>query len=555
MLKRVVMKLIFPRCIICAAILPFTFSIKASFLLSSQLAPDNAARMHNLMSSTMPYPFTQVLPDGTLQQGITNRTVTHMLPTKTVPILKKMNLSILLPKANAFQTYASGSSVFPGYPDLSAKFDAMIATFKSNPEFIPFFRKVHINTLNELYHHLMSIYVNFSLQQTLIINHLVNIIESQFNGAIRSYAQNIPQTFATSVGKTMIQNDYSIDLSQFIMQQIEPQLIAHKAQYLKALAAYLNFFQSFTNYLHKPHPSKAQHFTAFVDIAEQINMFLYGDKTNDQDADTSAWTKMNPPLFYFSYDDIRALRIIPYLAKSIPATSQKIMWPEHIVDAADEGIVADGHPMAYFKTANQTVVHKNQGGNLYLCLQTGANLFEEQLLPQPDWLNSWAGVSKILAACFGDFSALLGLNILDPCMESLIENVVATQQGKDPNQSNTPSAACKAYLNQAAHEAKVPTTNTAPIATPDLLNASPGLQLPSSIPGLLPNLSNMVPSLTPSLSPDMSLSPQTLTPEIIPTLTATATTTLTSPQAVTSALVPIATPTTSQTSPLVESKV
>src|SRR5207249_215865 len=130
-------------------------------------------------------------------------------------------LSILHPAPQSFAAYPAGAALFPGYAPASAKFDSMIAMFAQNPHFVAFYRKVHINVLNELYHYLMSIYMNFNLQhagiiqneqgdlsisipdflqteqqyainsKTLIVNHLMAIIESQFNGAIRSYAKDM----------------------------------------------------------------------------------------------------------------------------------------------------------------------------------------------------------------------------------------------------------------------------------------------------------------------------------------------------------------------------
>ncbi|MCX5923134.1 MAG: hypothetical protein NTU89_01060 [Candidatus Dependentiae bacterium] len=516
--------------------------LHSSMFLSAQLTPEHAPGIKNLMDTVVTYPLTKVTSDGMIHQGMQNRTIKHMLASKFTEepkdengnkkksILTQMNLTVLRPKDTAFQAYPGGAEIFPGYPDLSTKFDSMIQNIKSNPAFIPFFRKVHINALNELYHYLMGIYVNFNLQhvgiiqssdgnmhvsipqflndekeyhankKTLIINHLINIIESQFNGAIRSYIPKIPQTFATSMGKTLIQNDYSVDLSQFIMKQVEPELAAQKSKYLQSLASYLDFFQTYTSYLNKPHPKNAQHFTAFVDIAEKINQYLYGDNPSSTDKDSIAIAKMDPPLFYFSYDDVRALKIIPYLAKSIPANSKKIQWPEHIVQAADTGMLINGHPMAYFKTSDNKVVHKDQGGKLYLCMKSGANLFEEELIAQPEWLNSWEGVAKILGACFGDFSALLGLEILDPCMESLVENIVSTKGGKDPNAANLPAQTCKSYIESFDNEkTEKPLQPQLAAAGPNLLETSPIMpEIPGASPSisLTPTAANLIPTVS-----------------------------------------------------------
>jgi len=461
-----------------------TTSIAQQMYASSPLTENNQRAISGLVDTVSTYPALEIRSDengnSTVQQVTQDRATKAMTPKATRPLLRQANLSILRPSKNAFQNYPQGAMLFPGYPDISAQFDAMIGNFKQNPQFIAFFRKVHINVLSELYDYLMCIYMNFNLQhagikhndngnlqvsvplflqdeqttaannKTLIINHLMSIIESQFNGAIRSYAHNVPHTFATFIGKTAIQNDYSIDLTHLIVQQLEPSLIDLKKTYLQALASYLSFFQLFTSYFEKPHPKKPEHFTAFVDIAQHINQFLYSDATPGQDKSLIAIAKMNPPLFHFRYDDIRALKIIPYLAKSMPKNVVSIGWPAHIVEAAQEGLVLNAahqkpHPIAYFRTSEGIVVRnleKNLTVPLYLCMRLGDNLFEQKLLPQPDWLNSWEGVSKILRACYGDFSAIVGMEILDPCMEALVTNTMLVKQGKDPNAAQNVSTAC-----------------------------------------------------------------------------------------------------------------
>lgn len=465
-------------------------TVAQDMYLSSPLTQSNQASIRNLIQTISSYPTLGILSDEsgnqTLHQGTQNRAIKAMTPEKTRPLFRHAKLSILRPSPKSFKNYPKGVMLFPGYPEVSAKFDQMVDDFNKYPQFIAFLRKVHINVLNELYDYLMAIYMNFNLQhpgikqrengelqisvplflqdeqtfaannKTLIINHLMAIIESQFNGAIRSYAQNIPHTFATFIGKTAIQNDYSVDLTHFIIHQIEPELIKHKLTYLQTLGSYLSFFQLFTSYLYKPHPKKPDQFTAFVDIAEQINQYLYGDTTADQDKGLAAIAKMNPPLFHFRYDDIRALKLLPHLAKAIPKNVKTIEWPSHIVEAAQEGLILDvpgqkPHPIAYFRTSDGIIVRnleKDTKIPLYLCMRLGDNLFEQKLIPQPEWLNSWEGVSKILRACYGDFSALLGLNILDPCMETLVANTVLVQQGKDPNAAQNVSKACTDLISK-----------------------------------------------------------------------------------------------------------
>lgn len=488
--------------------------VPKNLFFSSPIAPNNIGSMKHLTESVVTYPLTLTTEDGTLQQGIQNRTIKAMTPQKTWPILAKGNFTVLKPKSSAFKNYPNGAVVFPNHPDLSTKFDTMILNLKKHPEFIPFFRKVHINALNELYHYLMSIYTNFNLQhvgitqnstgalqvnipkflndediyasnkKTLIINHMINIIESQFNSAIKSYVPKIPQTFASFMGKTLIQNDYCIDLTVFITKQIEPEIIKNKQLYMTALATYLDFFQTYTSYLNKPSSKNRNHKTAFIDIAETINAFLYSSthKKIVNQKENLAIAKMDPPLFSINYDDIRALKLIPYLAQLLPPQTKKITWPDHIVQAATEGLIVDGHPIAYFKDDNGKVTSQAQAAKLFICLASGDNMFEEELIAEPKWLGSWEGISKILRACFGDFSALLGMEILDPCMESLIHNVLLAQQGKDINADDLPSGACKAFIKSWKTDTQTPSNLP---TGPNLLNTTSNFANPLGLPSVI----------------------------------------------------------------------
>lgn len=468
----------------------FSHTLEASAVSTNWLVSGKVAKEHApLLKSVTSWPVVGVNPncDGThtAQQYIKGRTSAAAVPASVVPVIKHGKCSVLRGKESDFQTCPEGKELFPDYPTLAAKFDAMITIMKTKPKFKAFFNKVHLNVLNELYEYLMNVYTNFNLQhvgitetgqgqsasltfnvplfleneketdqnkKTLIINHLVNIIESQINGKIKSIMPNIPHIFATVAGKSLIQNDYSIDLTQFIIKQVEPGLVKYKQLYLEGLVAYLSFFQEFTSYLQQPHPKKAQHFTAFVHIAETINKYIYGSTTaDDENSDSKKQmqqllAKMNPPLFTFNYDDIRALKIIPQLAKTLSPNSDTISWPAHIVKAAENETFVSNHPIAFFKDEIGNVVKKSQATRLYVVLQSGANFFQEEVLAQPAWLNNWSGVSNILAACFGDFSKLLGLNILDPCMEALIQNAVDIMNGHNVNEKNSFVSTCQNFL-------------------------------------------------------------------------------------------------------------
>jgi hypothetical protein len=494
---------------------------------SSPLTFNNQKSITGLIETVPSYPTFGTIKNGqTLHQGMQNRSVKAAVPKKVSKLLQTSKLTLFKTTPDAFKTYPKGEQLFKGYPEVAQKFDAMINGFASDPTFIPLFRKVHINVLNELYHYLMGIFMNFNLhhpgiiqneagdlqvnvskfleseelydmnKKTMIINHLIGIIESQFNGAIRSYAHHMPQSFATYIGKTVIQNDYSTDLTQLITEQIEPQLKNLKASSLQALANYVSFFQLMTSYLNIKNSPKSTYFCDFVDMAEQVNQFLYGDTQSNQsiiaqmkakapsaylasdlaiasekfvpklqhtvspiktasvqqlqstsqlfsdDTYLIALAKMNPPILNFRYDDMRALKTIPYLAQKLSPTSKSIPWPEHIVEAANEGLLYNSggnpHPVAYFKTKDNKVVQNyanDASSDLYICMRLGDNVFEQIVIAQPDWLNSWEGILNIMRACYGDFTAIAGMGILDPCMEALVTSVQSKTLGKAPANS------------------------------------------------------------------------------------------------------------------------
>lgn len=522
----------------------------SSFLLSG-----NVKKVHKALIDTFgpSYPVLAATKqnDGTIkaQQYINDRTLAHTVTPNVKDVLQHGNFSTLIGQPTDYQNYPPGNTLFPEYPSLAQKFDKLIHLMQTNPKFKAFFNKIHLNVLNELYKHLMNIYTNFNVQhvgirevetsqgttalkisiptflnyenkyeankKTLIINHCVNIIESQFNGKIKSIMPAIPHLFATSAGKTLIQNDYSVDLTHFILKQIEPALAGAKKEYLESMAVYLDFFQEFSSYLTKPHPKKGEHFTAFVDIAETINDFLYGTENVGDDTTADAQIqavlkKMNPPMFTFNYDDIRALKLIPHIAKSLTANTMTIQWPAHIIEAATKGIFLQGstcHPIAYFtdNTGNVTF-SESQAEHLYIVIQSGKNYFQEELLRQPAWLNSWEGVVKILRACLGDFTAILGMGILDPCMEALIQNGVSTMLGKDPNQENSLTAICHNLIESYKH----PTIAKVPVPQPKKSLSDISNLLPTQTTGPRPSsLEPSTGSISPSSSNISNLSPAT----------------------------------------------
>lgn len=111
-------------------------------------------------------------------------------------------------------------------------------------------------------------------------------------------------------------------------------------------------------------------------------------------------------------------------------------------------------------------------------------LYTQELLPQPDWLNTVEGVMKMLQACLGDFSALIDPilskeDILDPCMECIVRN--ASMKAGLAAQGDSSCEICQTFIGAiktkiAAEEAQQqqPPPITIPGGGPGGLNVPGG---------------------------------------------------------------------------------
>lgn len=520
-----------------------------AILQSNTITEKTAGQYSKLFDRITPYPAKFIYTDPTtqqkrIQQGLTNRQTKHLLPKVQHQMAGHANLSILRPsganKDNFYKNYPSGSTLFPSYAgDLATKFDAIINELKANHQLIKFFRKIHINVLNELYNYLMKIYTNFNLRhvgskqtssglvidvptylkdedsyatnkKTLIVNHLVNVIEAQFNSSIQSYVPAVPHLLATHVGKTCIQSDFSIDLTHFILKQEDKMLEHLQSSYLDFFAKYLDFFREYTSYLAKKDTTTG--FNHFTQLAKNIHAFI------NQNGSDKALEQMDPPMFFYDYDTMRAIRIIPHLASELPAQSKSIGWPATIVNAAEKLLMVDNHPIAYFKNnLGKVIQNKDEATHLYMVIGSGANLYEQELLSQPSWLNTEEGVLNILRACLGDFSAIIGMGVLDPCMETLLQKGLARALGQADTQESTQiSQVCRQLIEKwKTGDTTIPQKKQASSGTTVSLppTSSPSSLLSPTSSSLSPSTSDMQNSnsLTPS-SGDLSPSSQDLSP-------------------------------------------
>lgn len=403
---------------------------------------------------------------ATTNMPVVNRETKDVLPADLQAEAQEKKLSILKPtdenQAILYQNYPHGALLFPKNPDIASKFNEMINALKKDSDLIEFFRKIHISSLNQLYAYLMKIYINFNLtnpgvtvgtdnpttniseylthdatyatnKKKLIMNHFINIIQAQFQASIISYAPLTQPDMAVMLGKIFIQNDYGIDLTAFSKQQTDAAIIANQATQINFLQQYISFFQTYTNYLSKLDTNGSNQ---YYSIAQDIHKFLYPQETPASTASSTAnnsatpttptpdpaLTKTNPTMFFYDVETLRAIQFIPFVANSIPANSQLIPWAPTIIDAAVKNKSVNGHAVAFFTdSAGKPTPIQTQAKNLFFLTEMGPVLFQQELLAQPAWMNTLDGCVRILRACLGDFSALVGLGILDSTLETIIQ--------------------------------------------------------------------------------------------------------------------------------------
>lgn len=138
---------------------------------------------------------------------------------------------------------------------------------------------------------------------------------------------------------------------------------------------------------------------------------------------------------------MRCTKIIPRLAKSLPKNVSSVPWPTQVVQDAQTGQVPrdkygtalSNQPLAYFKDNNgQLTKNIAQAAQLFVNIPMAkGTIYSQEIVPQPNWLNSYQGIMTMLRACLGDFSALLDpifndYPILDPCIRCIVTNAAAT---------------------------------------------------------------------------------------------------------------------------------
>jgi len=419
-----------------------SFTSSASIPISKPLTPENKTSIQGLLDTVKMYPAVEIdETSNTLVQAPVTRLSRYMLPKTTVSIMQKSNISILRPTSkDLYINYPAGATLFAKNSNIAQQFDTVIAAIKSNNELIKFFRKIHFNCLNQLYNYLMCIHTNLiartvgssydatgkiktdlsvfldddinyaTNQKSLIVSFLINIIESQFHEMARSCAPTLPYLFATPSAKILIQNDFALDLTS-IAQPSTDEVIQHLQEtYFGFLKNYINFFKLYTDLLLKPDTKTG--FTEFTTIAENM-------------LNKKLTINMNPEMFFYNDESLYAIKMIPDIAAKLSAGSEPLNWAPSVVTAAEKNIMSKKHPVAYFTDSeNKKTDDQSQASHLFLLSMSGDNIFQQELLEEPKWLNTSQGVLNMLKACLGDFSHVASLHIVDSFTQAILEKAI-----------------------------------------------------------------------------------------------------------------------------------
>jgi hypothetical protein len=414
----------------------------------------------------------------------------YTTPLGTRICARRFNVSYM--RAHTEKNHPSGSVLFPANNSLANLFDIFLTAIENDSYFLVYFSRIHLLILHELYTYLTKIYSCFNMnhansltdyltnetaqalnKKTLIINHLVTLIERQSNQAILSRFPALPQHLATNAGFTLLQHDYGADLDLLLEQEEEqafsdPQaqsvLATMRTSYLNILGKYLAFFRNYMATLEqKPSP--------FFGYAQTIQRVMQQNLSIPQQKIPAsilrALKTINPPLFFYDDDTLRCIKIISELAQRLPKDVASVPWPATVVQDAKtgqvprdkNGIALSNQPLAYFKDSNGNRTQNSAiGTQLFVNIPTVQDIYSQELLPQPRWLNSYKGIMLMLRACLGDFTAILDplfndYPIIDPCLECIITNGAIVGKVIAPSAGTAQSCkSCQTYLKNLRTE-------------------------------------------------------------------------------------------------------
>lgn len=373
----------------------------------------------------------------------------------------------------------------PLFPS-NAALNQLLEQFLHNIEnkdtyFTVFLTKIRLVALHRLYIYLTKIYTVFNMthidaldeyleqeeqwgltRKTLIIDHLINIIEAQLNQAILAqFPGGLPKHIATYAGTMLMKHDYGADLDIMIKgaenrmlldpsvkELVKPTIDTNRTVYQGLLADYMTFFDRYTQLIKPFVDAQGGHsaLNEFVQYAHHIrDVVQKATPTVDPNLKPAQKIKelrtmqpLNPPLFFYDDQSLRALALIPELAASLPEHVVSVPWPKALVDAASKGTRLKDKfgwespiAIAYFTDKKGKVTtNKAQAASLYVNIPTMQYIYAQEILVQPEWLNKQEGILRMVRACAGNFAALFhplfdAEYIFDPCLECILRNAAA----------------------------------------------------------------------------------------------------------------------------------
>jgi hypothetical protein len=355
--------------------------------------------------------------------------------------------------------------------DVAGRLAELLQTLQNDQQALAYVRKIQFFALNALFNHVVKIYTACNMthadtaldylqleeryafnKKAYIIEHILDLIQSQLYQMLHNYFPVLPRHLAISAGGILMTHDYGADL-QFLLEDQEEAFFknddqknsAHAAlkatqtNSLKALRQYLDLFSVYTGAL-----AVDVNINRFIDSAKNIASALAVHESTMQAEQLSQnvssdmktrtmqirhYKPINPALFLYNDTLVHALSVISFVVKKIPQGTKSVPWPAHLVKMAQEGTHAStkqgtmlNYVIAYFKDANGSVTNNlQQAKSLYVNIPTQTSLYEQEIARQPSWLNTQQGIIKIVRACLGDFSQLIDMGILDPCVEGVIK--------------------------------------------------------------------------------------------------------------------------------------
>ncbi len=125
-------------------------------------------------------------------------------------------------------------------PAITKAYNDFVLALQENPNFLSMFKKIHITTLHQLYQYLIGIYATLNLmnindlktyiilekqlglnKKTLILSHLVEIIQKQLTQTIQGIMPGMPDQVAIRAGISALKNQGANNLNMFTLDMEE----------------------------------------------------------------------------------------------------------------------------------------------------------------------------------------------------------------------------------------------------------------------------------------------------------------------------------------------